>query len=283
MGVIITIIILLALIGTAVFFGLKILKQQKKNNEEKEKYIATTQDQLPFEYIRNGVVKMKKGTYCKLLEIPNVNIELMEPGEQEYIREIYAGILNSIDFRFQYLQQSRIVDISEYLDSIKEKVGYTENPLMKKQLEYYRMYLADLVKKNAVLTKKSFIVIPFEDIEKKKIQEKEDPTKKYRKKDENVSHGVRATEESEDENEIAKEEQKFEKVLKILTQRSKIVDRQMRRFGITPYELQDDDLLDLFYTAYNKDRAIYQPLRDKEPSDFTSLFVQHKPLGGEDK
>ena len=277
---IVIILLFILFAAGAVFIGMKLMKQQKESKKEQEKYIPTTQDQVPFEYIRNGVVKLKKGSYCKLVEVPNINIELMEPAEQEYIRETYAGILNSIDFRFQYLQQSRIVDISDYLDSIQEKVGSTENPLMRKQLEYYRLYLAELVKKNAVLTKKSYIIIPYEEIEKKKAPETVDTTKKYRRKNENDVAGVRTTDESEDENEILKEEQRYEKAAKILSQRSKTVDRQFRRFGVSPYELDDEDLLDLFYTAYNKDRAVYQPLRDKNPSDFTSLYVKHKSKGG---
>lgn len=276
-------VIFLLLAGATGYFGWKLFQKQKSGKKEQDRFIPTTQDQLPFEYLRNGTLKTKKGSYIKIVEVPNINIELMEPEEQEGYRETFAGILNSFDFRWQVLRQSRIVDISEYLDNIKERASYSENPLEKKQLEYYRQFMAELVKKNAVLTKKSFVVVPYEEVEKKKVSDTEDTTKKYRRNNQPQKSSVPVGNEASDENEILKEEQRYERISKILGQRAKSVDRQFRRYGVTPTELDDEELLELLYTAYNKDRSVYQPLRGKNPADFTTLHVQYKKKGGNKK
>ena len=119
-------VFLLALLGVIIFL---IVKRKKKDEaqEEQREVIHTTQNQLPFEYIRKGIVKLKSGQYVKVLQVPALNIQLMEDSEREMIREVYGGILNSLDFRIQIVKQSRLVDISEYLHFLQERENNAGN------------------------------------------------------------------------------------------------------------------------------------------------------------
>lgn len=270
----------IGIIGLMGFIGFKMY--QKRNEEveevdEKEKFIPTTQDQLALDYIRSGIVKLKSGGYRLLVEMPSVNIELMEPEEREVVLQQYRQVLNAIDFQFQFLQQSRIVDVSEYLSSLEGFARTEKNPLIKKQVEYYTEFLVELIRDRSVLTKKFYLVVPFDEEREQKNKsgyqaEKEKQKRKQMAKDKKKN----PNREEEEENEIYLEEKRFEKARKMLYSRGTMVERAFRRFDIAPKILNDQELLELFYTAYNKDRSVIQSLRGTNLDDYTSLRVKAK-------
>lgn len=258
---------LLLLVGGAGFGGYMLFGKKKEAKEDNEKYIPTTQDHLPFEYIRSGIVKLKKNGYRMIVELPSINIDLMEASEKQLILEQYREILNAIDFKFQFLQQSRIVDISEYLSSLEKLKQNSKSKFAQNQLEYYSNFLVDLIKNRSILTKKFYLIIPYDpEVEGKKKAEKDKKKDKKNKKEQNTK----------EENDVYKEEMNFEKARKQLYIRATMIERSFRRFEISPKILKDNELLELFYTAYNKDRSVYQPLKDKDPADYTSLRVKKK-------
>lgn len=265
-------VFLLALLGVVIFL---IVKRKKKDEaqEEQREVIHTTQNQLPFEYIRKGIVKLKSGQYVKVLQVPALNIQLMEDSEREMIREVYGGILNSLDFRIQIVKQSRLVDISEYLHFLQERENNAGNKFRAAGIREYYMFIAELVKENSVQTKKDFIVIPFIEEKTKAKNKTEDSMKQYRRKDDG---GKKTQEETE---EVLLEERRFEKAYKTLLQREKTLSNQLRRLGIPAHSLGDKESFELFYIAYNKERSNYQSLKGVDPNNFTTLYVK-KNEGG---
>lgn len=264
---IILLTVLLGFVGGLVWMVFTIFKNKKETEKDKERYIPTTQDHIPIDYIRSGIVRLKTGGYRIVLELPSINIDLMEPSEKEVIHNQYRSILTSFEFPFQYLQQSRTVDISEYLNTLEKIQKGANSNFVKNQLDFYSSYLVDLIKNSSVLTKKFYFVIPYDDT--KELKEKKNYSnlskeKKKKQKNEPV----------EEKNELYEEEQRFERARKVLFQRANVVARAFRRLDISPYVLNDHALLELYYTAYNKDRSVYQPLKGKNPNDFTTLRVQ---------
>lgn len=265
---------LLVIIGIVVWKVIQMKKEKEDGTEnEKEKYIPTTQDQLALDYIRSGIFKLKSGGYRLLIELPSVNIDLMEPEEKEVILQQYRQILNAIDFPFQYLQQSRIVDISEYLATLEGYARTEKNPLLKKQIEFYTEYLVELIRDRSVLTKKFYLVVPYDEERESKNQssyvvEKKKKEEKKKKKEQKKNREI------EEENDIYLEEKRFEKARKILYARGSMIERAFRRFDIAPKILNDQELLELFYTVYNKDRSVFQSLRNTNLNDYTSLRVK---------
>jgi hypothetical protein len=270
----------LAITGAILYFGYKTYVSKELGEEavdEKEKYIPTTQDQLAMDYIRSGVVRLKSGGYRLLLELPSVNIELMEPEEREVVLQQYRQVLNAIDFQFQFLQQSRIVDVSEYLSTLEGFARTEKNPLIQKQVEYYTEFLVELIRDRSVLTKKFYLVVPFDEEKESKNKSGYQAEKEKRKKKEMAKKKKDKIDvQKEEEDEIYLEERRFEKARKILYSRGAMIERAFRRFDIAPKILNDEELLELFYTAYNKDRSVIQSLKNKDIDDFTSLRVKAK-------
>jgi hypothetical protein len=183
------------------------------------------------------------------------------------ILEQYRQILSSIYFPFQFLQQSRIVDISEYLDTLKALKGTAKTNFIKNQLEFYSGYLTDLIKDRSVLTKKFYFVIPYDEARENRNKKKYSSTAKSKDK------GKTQKGKTEEKVDDYADEQAFEKARKQLYTRATLVERAFRRFDIVPHVLTDSELLELYYTSYNKDRSVYQPMRDINPSDFTTFSV----------
>lgn len=260
--------LLVAIITAIGYLCFIIFFKSKDAEEEKEKRIPTTQDHLPFEYIRASIVKLKGKGYRLVVEVPSINIDLMEAGEKQSVMEQYRSILNSIDFKFQILQQSRIVDISEYIDTLDTKKKSSDSKFVKNQLGFYIEYLNDLVKYRSVLTKKFYVVIPYE--------EEEDGKKDYHAFSRHKKKHAKELEEKKKTKTVHDEEISFEKAQKQLYSRGKMIERSFKRFEIEPHILDDQELLELYYTAYNKDRSVYQSLRDKDPSDYTTLWVKEE-------
>lgn len=256
--------------GIAIVFGIIIflydyMRKKKTSEEDKEKYIPTTQDQIPLEYVRSGVYKLKTGGYRVVIGIPSVNMELMEGEEQEIVLNQYRQILNGIEFPFQILQQSRTVDISDYRELLQKKIAEAKSNLNRRLITEFDAFLSQLIKERTILTKQFYIVIPYdEDREVKTVYATSD-TKKGQKKKQQIR--------TEEENSIVEEEKRFEKARKQLYMRANSVERSFRQFDIAPFMLNDQEIAELFYASYNKERSVYQPL-DKDPSDYTALRVK---------
>lgn len=266
-----------ALVG---FMLYRMIHTQKKTSDDREVYVSTTQDQLPMEYIRASIVKSKSGAYSVALEVPSINIDLMESSEKEAILSQYRQVLHSIDFPIQYLQQSRMVDISEYLETLDNLKRTSKNNFTKNQLGFYSQYLSNLIRNRSVLTKKFYIVIPYDEVKEERnktkrytAQKREREKKAEEKRNRKLKVDPKNVQKTE-ENLLLEEENRFDRARKTLYGRANVVSRAFRRFDISPHLLTDEELLDLFYTSYNKDRSVYQPLKDRRLDDYLTLYVK---------
>jgi hypothetical protein len=239
-----------------------------KNQEEAKK--KATQDQLPFEDIRKGVVILKNGIFLKILEVPSVNTQLMEPDEREIVRETYAQILNSLSFKIQFYKQSRLVDINEYISMLEEAERLEKNTFKAKGLNEYNYFIRELIRENSVQTKRDYVVISYREESKKKIKDDPDSLKKYKKNNDDTT--------LEENDEFYQKEKLYEKAHKILHQREQVLEKQIRRLGVTAKKLNNEELFELFYTTYNRDRSVYQSMKGKNPKDFAGLFVKREEL-----
>lgn len=270
MVTVIIILLIMIMIALGFFILNKKIKQKNEDDKgginEKEEKIHTTQEKLPFETIRGGIVKLKDGTYAKVIKVSSINTQLMEASEREVVKDVWGEILNSIKYDIQFLKQSRIVDISEYLDGIKDKFAKEESQERRKHLYTYHQFMSNLIKENSLQTKKDYIILSHKevDVKDKRLYEEEDKMKKYR---------ANANEDKYDD-ELGKKREEFNKVKKILNQRSTSLIKTLRRLEVYSEELTDEELFELYYTTYNKNRSNSQSLDRINPIEYTSLYVK---------
>lgn len=126
---------------------------------------ATTQWFIEIEEIKDDVLLMKDFSAAMVVEIGAVNFWLLSQEEQTAMIYAYANLLNSLSFPVQILILSKKMDISSYLEYLDGKVVQQKNDLIKTRLVSYRDFIKTVVKKNSVLEKRFFFVIPFSPLE----------------------------------------------------------------------------------------------------------------------
>jgi len=126
---------------------------------------ATTQQFIEIEEIQDDVVLLKDYSAVLLIEISAVNFWLLSSEEQMSIIYAYGSLLNSLSFPLQILILSKKMDISNYLDYLDQRIVKTSDEILKTRLKSYKEFIKNIVKKNTVLEKRFFFVIPFSPLE----------------------------------------------------------------------------------------------------------------------
>jgi len=82
------------------------------NDQTKIAIRASTQDHLEISDVKEGVVILKDGGSCLVLQISAINFNLLSEREQEAIIYAYGALLNSLSFPIQIVIRSQQKDIS---------------------------------------------------------------------------------------------------------------------------------------------------------------------------
>lgn len=113
---------------------------------------APTQQFLEIEQIREGVVVLRDKTLRGILMVSSLNFALKSEEEQNAIIYQFQEFLNSLDFSCQVLVQTRRLNITGYLDKLKELEEKQENDLLKIQTRGYREFIASMIKEGVIMT-----------------------------------------------------------------------------------------------------------------------------------
>jgi len=124
--------------------------------------MATTSQQfIPVEQIREGVMVMKDRSLKGILIISSVNFALKSEEEQGAIVFNFQNFLNSLDFSCQIVVNSRKVNITGYIDKIKKLEDEQKNELLKIQTTDYRKFIEEIVAEGSIMNKNFYVVVPY--------------------------------------------------------------------------------------------------------------------------
>ncbi|MCJ7786767.1 hypothetical protein MUP06_00930, partial [Patescibacteria group bacterium] len=121
----------------------------------------TTQELLEIDQIREGVILLKNKALRGVLMVSSLNFALKSEDEQNATIYQFQSFLNSLDFPCQILVQSRRLNITGYIEKLKDLEKGQENELLKIQTTSYREFIESIIKEGVIMTKTFFIVIPF--------------------------------------------------------------------------------------------------------------------------
>jgi len=194
---------------------------------------ASTQDHLEIEDIKEGIIVLKNGGACLIISVTSINYDLLSEKEQEAIIYAYAGLLNSLNFPIQIVVRSQLKDVSAYINLLNDLAEKETRPLIKEQIIKYAKFVAEIVKKNNVLDKKFYIVIPMSALE------------------------VGATKAFASTFSPGKKQLPFDK--SYILQKAKInlypkrdhILRQLGKLGLQGRQLETKELIKLFFEIYN--------------------------------
>lgn len=122
---------------------------------------GSTQEHLPVEDVVDGIVVLKDGSCALVMQLSSVNFDLLSEREQSALVFAYGGILNSLNFSIQILIRSETKDVSTYVKRLNEAYENEKNALLKERISSYKAFIEEIVKKNDVLSKSFYVVVPF--------------------------------------------------------------------------------------------------------------------------
>lgn len=120
-----------------------------------------TQDFLEVKDIKDGVLILKNNQIRGVLMVSSVNFALKSEEAQNSIIYAFQSFLNSLDFFCQIIIQSRNINITPYLDTIKKLEEKQANELLKTQTASYMEFIKELVKGENVVTKNFYVIVPY--------------------------------------------------------------------------------------------------------------------------
>lgn len=216
------------------------VKQPKASKAAK---LPSTQRFLAISEVRDGTVVLRDGTLRSVLLCSSVNFSLKSEEEQEALIAGYVQFLNTLDFPLQIVVQSRKLSIDPYLSRLAESEKNQTNELLRLQIADYRKFVAELVELGAIMSKRFFMIVPYDPVSDKK--------RGFWSRIQDVVAPARA---------VRLREEKFGERRKELLQRTEHVIGNMGSLGITAVPLDTQSLIELFYNLYNPEVSAVQKL-----------------------
>ncbi len=194
---------------------------------------VTTQQFIEIGEIKEGIVILKNKTLRGVLMVSSVNFALKSEDEQNATIYQFQDFLNSLDFSLEIVVQSRRLNITGYLDKLKELEEHQENKLLRIQTAGYRKFIQELIARGSIMSKNFFVVIPFIPFER-------EASKKGLFKKPAMPTLT---------------EEKFQRAKVQLWQRMEFISLGLRRCGLQCSILGSPELIELFWSIHHPEEA----------------------------
>ena len=89
--------------------------------------IANTESLIKFSEIRNDTIIMKDGSLRAIIKATGLNLDLKSPDEQMMAINSYKRFINGLDFPIQIMIHNTYLDLSDYINYLKEQVKNITN------------------------------------------------------------------------------------------------------------------------------------------------------------
>ncbi len=195
---------------------------------------TATQQFVPIERIRDGIITLKSGELRAILITSSLNIALKSDDEQSAILLQFQNLLNSLEFPIQMFAESRRLNIKPYLDLLEERETKVTEDLLKIQIHEYIGFIKKFAEETNIMTKHFFIVIPYMSL--------------------NITSNSGVSSMlgfGSSSGSTPAEEEAFEASRIQLEQRISTVVQGLSRFGVRAQKLGTEEAVELFYKLFN--------------------------------
>jgi len=214
----------------------------------------STQNALQIAEIRDGIVIMSDGSFRSVLMLKSVNFDLMSPQEREAVEFSYQGFLNSLYFDIQILVRSQKVDIRPYIEKLDKIRAEHDNMLLALLMEDYIDYMAAIAQQTNIMDKRFYLVIPYFPVGLD-AQKAVEASKNF------VANLFGAFQPAKEKH-VNISEADLEAAKNELRNRVQAVLAGLMQCGVQGLPLDTQELIELYYDAYNPDTATRQQLKN---------------------
>jgi len=202
---------------------------------------SATQAFLEIQDIREGILLLKNNSIRGVMMVSSINFALKSEEEQTAIIYAFQSFLNSLDFFCQIVIQSRNINITPYLDGLKDLEEKQTNELLRRQTSSYREFIKNMVVGDTVMTKNFYVVVPYSLME---ILGVKSAGKDFLKQFSG----------SKQQNTPLKDDD-FQRCKTQLWQRMEYLAMGLRRCGLEAIPLTTPELIELFWSIHHPDQA----------------------------
>lgn len=143
------------------------LWNQKKIQNNKNENMFNTETMLAFSEIKNDTIILKDWWLRAILKVSWLNLDLKNSDEQQIVLEQYKKFLNWLDFPIQILVRNSYLDLSNYINYMKDNVTKIENMTLKNEWNWYIKFLENIdMQQWLIYTKEFYIIVPYYQSEK---------------------------------------------------------------------------------------------------------------------
>lgn len=197
---------------------------------------STTQEFIPIQEIRDGVIILKNGGMRAVVLASSLNFALKSQDEQSSILMQFQNFVNSLDFSIQIFVQSKKLDIRPYIALLEDRYKEQVTELMKIQVREYIEFIKTFVESTNIMSKSFFVVIPY------------DPPIVSGGK--GPLAGILPAKGNK-KGDATTADAKFQEYRSQLEQRVAVVEQGLVRCGIRAAELGTEEVVELFYKLFN--------------------------------
>src|SRR5260221_4255443 len=195
----------------------------------------STQEHLDIEEIKDDLVILKNGRVCSVIETTSINFDLLDNKEQDAKIYSFAAFLNSIRFPIQIVIRTQRTDIAKYLSLLEDyKRKITSQPIIN-QVQIYQDFIHNLTETTEILDKRFYTVIP--SIKMPIV------TTSWIKQ----AFGKQSR--------IVNINQLLQKAKEELVPKTDQIIKNYANLGIAAKQLNNDELIKLYYSVYEPDKS----------------------------
>ncbi len=196
----------------------------------------TTQEFVPIQEIRDGIIILKNGGMRSVVLASSLNFALKSQDEQASILLQFQNFLNSLDFSIQIFIQSKKLDIRPYVALLEDRYKDQVGELMKIQVREYIEFIKTFVENTNIMSKSFFVVVPYDPIP---VNISNNP----------ISRMLPGKNKGKSKQETADEQ--FRESKSQLEQRVAVIEQGLVRCGIRTAELGTEEVVELYYKLFN--------------------------------
>jgi hypothetical protein len=214
----------------------------------------STQNALLISEIRDGIVIMSDGSFRAVIMCKSINFDLMSPQEREAVEFSYQGFLNSLYFPIQIFIRSQKVDLGPYLEKLDKIRTSQDNMLLGLLMEDYITFLSAIAQQTNIMDKRFYVAISYPD-----------PNQNIRSALKQSTGFFTGTMELFSPNKtphVVVDENLLENAKTELRNRVQATMQGLLECSVQSLPLDTQELIELYYDAYNPDTATRQQLKN---------------------
>ncbi len=219
-----------------------IFSQNDKLRQNAKSSIFDTENMLPMSEIRWDCLILKDWWLRSIVKIDWLNLDLKSYDEQEQIIEQYKKFLNWLSFPIQIFVHNSYLDLTEYIEYMKDKTKNIINENLKSYSEEYISFMDNINNKEwLIFVKEFFVIVPY--------YESEDDSEKMHKARWQKVLDILDTKDSAEK--IVSRYRWFIKNKKFLDVRTNIIIESLKSVWVKAQVLNTDQIISILFRFYN--------------------------------